>query len=42
MNCPPAPLSISARVSTVLFLSVLLIEIGMDKDFDFMVAIVTE
>jgi hypothetical protein len=42
MNLPPAPLSMSPRVSTVSFFSVCLIVIGIDKEFDFIVASVTE
>ena len=42
MNSPPAPLSMSPRVSTFSFLSVFSIEIGIDKEFDFIVANVTE
>jgi hypothetical protein len=42
MNIPPAPLSMSPRVSTLSVFSVLLIEIGIDNEFDLMVASVTE
>ena len=41
MNCPPALLSISPRVSTVLFSSVS-INIGKESEFNSMVATVTE
>jgi len=39
MNSPPAPLSMSARVSTVSFFVFPLICIGMDKEFDFILAV---
>ena len=42
MNFPPAPLLMSPRVSKFSFLSVFSIEIGIDKEFDFIVANVTE
>ena len=42
MNIPPAPLSISPRVSTVWFSSVHLIEIRTDNEFDLIVARFTE
>ena len=42
MNFPPAPLSMSPRVSTVLFSSAHLIEIGIDNEFDSMCAMFTE
>ena len=42
MNSLPAPLSMSPRVSTFSFLSAFSIEIGIDKEFDFIVANVTE
>jgi len=41
MNSPPAPLSMSARVSVVSFSVFLLICIGMDKEFDFILAVLT-
>jgi hypothetical protein len=41
MNCPPAPLSISPRVSTVSF-SLISIVIGKEIEFDWIVATVTE
>ena len=42
MNFPPAPLSMRARVSTVWSSSAHLIEIGIDKEFDSIVANFTE
>ena len=42
MNFPPAPLSMRARVSTVWLSFVHLIKIGMDKEFDLIVANFTE
>ena len=42
MNFPLAPLSMSARVSTVSFSLAFSIMIGMDNEFDSMVATVTE
>ena len=42
MNSLPAPLSMSPRVLTFSFLSVFSIEIGIDKEYDFIVASVTE
>jgi hypothetical protein len=42
MNLPPAPLSMRARVSTISSFSVCLIDIGMDKEFDSILAMVTE
>jgi len=41
MNSPPAPLSMSARVSTVSFSIFPLICIGIDKEFDFILAVLT-
>jgi len=41
MNSPPAPLSMSARVSTVSFSVFPLICIGMDKEFDSILAVLT-
>jgi len=41
MNSPPAPLSMSARVLTVSFSVFLLICIGMDKEFDSILAVLT-
>jgi len=41
MNSPPAPLSMSARVLTVSFSVFPLICIGMDKEFDFILAVLT-
>jgi hypothetical protein len=42
MNLPPAPLSMSPRVSTVFLSLAHLIEIGIDNEFDSMCATVTE
>ena len=42
MNFPPAPLSISLRVLMFLFSLAFLIEMGIDKEFDLIVAIFTE
>ena len=41
MNLPPAPESMSPRVLTF-FTSELLIQIGIDSLFEFMIAVVTE
>ena len=41
MNFPPAPLLMRASVSTVLF-SLQFMMIGIDKEFDFIIAIVVE
>jgi len=41
MNSPPAPLSMSARVSMVYFSVFLLICIGMDKEFDSILVVLT-
>ena len=41
MNSPPAPLSMSARVSTVSFSVFPLICIGIDKEFDYILAVLT-
>ena len=42
MNFPPAPLSMRPRVSTVWFSSVHLIKMGIDNEFDLIVAKFTE
>jgi hypothetical protein len=42
MNFPPAPLSISPKVSAVLFDSVSFIEIGIDNEFDSICGTFTE
>ena len=42
MNLPPAPLSMSANVSTVSFSFAHFIEMGTDNEFNFMVTNFTE
>ena len=42
MNCPPAPESMSARVSTILFSVFVSIQMGIDNLFEEIVAVITE